>query len=74
MDVKSDITMPIAGVLQITLICPDPHMTEEMVLPQSLLLSIKRSHSCQCLARMGQVATSIMNIGSVVYPLIILMH
>lgn len=84
-DVKSDITMPIAGEFQITLICPDPIIYDggDGSSPQSSLLQqafykekpggfiIPSSMPVQWTS--GQVATSIMNIGSVkVYPLIIL--
>lgn len=84
-DVKSDITMPIAGEFQITLICPDPIIYDggDGASPQSSLLqqlfykekpggfTIPSDMPVQWTP--GQVATSIMNIGSVkVYPLIIL--
>lgn len=84
-DVKSDITMPTAGEFQITLICPDPIIYDggDGTSPQSSLLqqvfykekpggfTIPSDMPVQWVA--GQVATSIMNTGSVeVYPLIIL--
>lgn len=84
-DVKSDITMPIAGEFQITLICPDPIIYDggDGASPQSSLLqqlfykekpggfTIPSDMPVQWTP--GQVATSIMNMGSVkVYPLIIL--
>lgn len=84
-DVKSDITMPVAGEFQITLICPDPIIYDggDGASPQSSLLqqvfykekpggfTIPSDMPVQWVS--GQVATSIMNSGSVeVYPLIIL--
>ena len=84
-DVKSDITMPTAGEFQITLICPDPIIYDggDGTSPQSSLLqqvfykekpggfTIPSDMPVQWVS--GQVATSIMNTGSVeVYPLIIL--
>ena len=82
-DVKSDITMPTAGEFQITLICPDPIIYDggDGTSPQSSLLqqvfykekpggfTIPSDMPVQWVS--GQVATSIMNTGSVeVYPLI----
>lgn len=84
-DVKSDITMPTAGEFQITLICPDPIIYDggDGASPQSSLLqqifykekpggfTIPSDMPVQWVS--GQIATSIMNVGSVeVYPLIIL--